>query len=125
MVKVRKTFSFHAAHKIDHHQGECRNLHGHTYTVIIEARGPIQPDDGRPEGGMVIDFGRMKQLYNELIHSVCDHAYLNDTPFGKGQATTAENLASAFLAVLHTREPLIYAVEVSEGPGNTARSEWS
>ena len=116
--KVRKTFQFHAAHKIDHHPGECRNLHGHTYTVTIEATGEIKNDGD--EGGMVIDFGQIKKLYNELIHDRCDHAYLNDLfPF----PTTAENLSFEFLELLHHYEKRISAVEVSEGPGNLARAE--
>lgn len=120
---VRKTFQFHAAHKIEHHQGECRNLHGHTYTVTIEARGPVQ-EDGH-ERGMVIDFGVLKHLYHRHIHNPCDHAYLNDV---FDWPTTAENLARHFLLTLSDDElngdPRITAVEVSEGPGAIARAEY-
>ena len=118
-ITVSKQFQFHAAHKIEHHPGECRNLHGHTYTVVIEATGPIQLDGD--EQGMVIDFGRLKKLYNEVIHDVCDHAYLNDK---FSFPTTAENLAAAFLAGLHRLDVRINAVAVSEGPGNIARAVW-
>jgi 6-pyruvoyltetrahydropterin/6-carboxytetrahydropterin synthase len=118
IVAVRKTFQFHAAHRIPHHPGECRELHGHTYTVTIEARGPVQTSG--PEEGMVIDFGVLKKLYREHIHSACDHAYLNDQfKF----PTTAENLAQHFATMLAGIDERIIAVEVSEGPGNVARAE--
>jgi 6-pyruvoyltetrahydropterin/6-carboxytetrahydropterin synthase len=118
IVAVRKTFQFHAAHQIPHHPGECRNLHGHTYTVVLEARGPIQTNGD--EEGMVIDFGDLKRIYSERIHSICDHAYLNDVfPF----PTTAENLAQHFAVLLHGLDDRLVAVEVSEGPGNVARAE--
>ncbi len=117
---VSKEFQFHAAHKIDHHPGECRNLHGHTYTVVIEATGPIQLEGD--EAGMVMDFGDIKRLYNEIIHDVCDHAYLNDV---FAFPTTAENLAAVFVERLHSIDNRISAVAVSEGPGNIARAVWS
>jgi 6-pyruvoyltetrahydropterin/6-carboxytetrahydropterin synthase len=117
-ITVSKTFQFHAAHRIDHHPGECRNLHGHTYTVTIYATGRIQSQG--PEQGMVIDFGYIKALYQEHIHGVCDHAFLNDLfEF----STTAENLAAHFLALLRAEDRRIEAVDVSEGPGNIARAE--
>lgn len=117
MISVRKTFQFHAAHQIPHHPGECKNLHGHTYTVVLEARGEIQTEG--PEEGMVMDFGNLKALYQREIHDRCDHAYLNEVfPF----ATTAENLAKHFAELLSGLDRRIHAVEVSEGPGNVARA---
>lgn len=119
-VRVRKTFQFHAAHRIDHHPGHCRNLHGHTYTVNIEATGPIQSSGD--EEGMVMDFGTMKALYQRIIHDVCDHAFLNDV--FPDWPTTAENLATHFLDLLASADTRIVAVEVSEGPGNIARAAY-
>lgn len=118
VVSVRKYFKFHAAHQIPHHPGECKNLHGHTYTVVLEARGKVQTEGD--EAGMVIDFGDMKRLYNEHVHSVCDHAFLNDV---FDFPTTAENLAQHFAYVFSHIEPRIFAVEFHEGPGNIARCE--
>lgn len=121
LVRVRKTFSFHAAHHIPHHQGHCQRPHGHTYTIVIEAEGYPQPNDGRSDGGMVKDFSEIKNDYNTFIHKVCDHQDLN-TIFEF--ATTAENLAVHFLNLLRTHDSKYIAVEVSEGPKNTARAEY-
>lgn len=118
---VRKTFSFHAAHCIPYHSGHCSRPHGHTYTVTVEVEGDTQPADGRSDGGMVIDFGDVKQHYRETIHDVCDHRDLNDV---FDFPTTAENLSSHFLMLLRERDDRYIAVEVSEGPKNTARAEW-
>lgn len=35
MYRIYKEFSFDAAHRIYGHFGKCKNLHGHTYTVIL------------------------------------------------------------------------------------------
>lgn len=113
---VRKTFHFDAAHKIDHHPGKCQHLHGHTYLVTIEATGRVQSQGD--EMGMVMDFGNIKQLYNELIHTPCDHRYLNDV---FDFPTTAENLAQHFLGLLRIEDRRISAIEISEGLGNIAR----
>lgn len=117
---IRKTFSFHAAHFIPHHNGHCQRLHGHTYTITLELQGEIQECDGRSDGGMIRDFGEVKQDYETLIHSRCDHQNLNEVfEF----ATTAENLANHFLKILREKDDRYVAVEVSEGPLNTARAE--
>ena len=120
ILTVSKTFQFHAAHKIPHHLGHCRNLHGHTYTVTIHATGPII-ESGSSEG-MVMDFGDIKALYNEVIHRRCDHRFLNDQ---FDFPTTAENLATIFLLELHAEDARISRVDVSEGPGNIATAQVS
>ena len=41
MWTITKEFTFDASHRLPHHGGKCRNLHGHTYrpTSLIAA-GP-------------------------------------------------------------------------------------
>ncbi|MBP6085949.1 6-carboxytetrahydropterin synthase [Patescibacteria group bacterium] len=34
-MKISKSFSFDAAHRLTTHNGKCRNLHGHRYSVIV------------------------------------------------------------------------------------------
>ena len=47
-TKISKVFYFDAAHRIANHKGKCKNLHGHTYKLIVTIEGEI-------ESGMVID----------------------------------------------------------------------
>ncbi|WP_400162680.1 6-carboxytetrahydropterin synthase QueD [Brevibacillus sp. TJ4] len=84
-VLVSKEFTFDAAHHLHAYEGKCKNLHGHTYTVVFGISG--YPD----EIGLVIDFGDIKQIWKEHIEIYLDHRYLNEMlpPMN----TTAENMA--------------------------------
>src|SRR5262249_6793379 len=109
---IAKEFTFEAAHSLPNHDGPCRRLHGHTYRVQVLARGPLQPLDGRPEEGMVIDFGRLKEVFQRRIETRCDHLYLNETvPVPR---TTAELLAAWMLTELRAELPQVTAVRLYE-----------
>jgi 6-pyruvoyltetrahydropterin/6-carboxytetrahydropterin synthase len=94
---ICKEFTFEAAHLLPHHDGKCRNLHGHTYKVQIYITGTVQvetpPRDllDNPKEGMVVDFGEVSGAFKEYIFNALDHKFLNDVlPF----VTTAENIAA-------------------------------
>lgn len=83
-MKLVANYYISYAHKLpdseDLHTKQCSNLHGHEGKVKVEI-------EGEPEStGMIVDFGRVKEIVNEL-----DHTYLNDI-FGETPAT-AENIA--------------------------------
>lgn len=69
-VAITKRFRFEAAHRLKDHAGKCRNLHGHSYTVTVEARKVSGIVD---EDGMVMDFGDFKPL-EKWIDRNLDHA---------------------------------------------------
>lgn len=114
MTKVTKTVKFDAAHVLTNHQGLCKNLHGHTYRVDVTVVGDESQD-------MVIDFKELKNLANDVICSVFDHAFIYNTESvgereiaavveKNGMRTvpipfrsTAENLAKYFYALLEPR----------------------
>lgn len=114
MTKVTKTVKFDAAHVLTNHQGLCKNLHGHTYRVDVTVFGDESTD-------MVIDFKELKNLANEVICSVFDHAFIYNTESvgeceiaavveKNGMRTvpipfrsTAENLAKHFYSLLSPR----------------------
>lgn len=83
-VLVSKEFTFDAAHHLHDYEGKCKNLHGHTYRVILGVSGFT---NGR---GLVIDFGEIKEIWKEKIEIYLDHRYINETlpPMN----TTAENI---------------------------------
>lgn len=107
MAIVCKQFTFHAAHRLDHHQGQCKRLHGHSYKLEIAVEGPIKgwvSGYPTPDEGMVVDFDLLKSIYKEWIEPHVEHQFLNETvaPFlrglvnvkpGEEAQTTAENLA--------------------------------
>ena len=68
-MKIAKRFRWEAAHRLPWHNGDCANLHGHSYRMTVEVTG-------RPnEQGMLLDFQDIKQLLQPLIKS-WDHAIL-------------------------------------------------
>ncbi|MEX0599982.1 MAG: 6-carboxytetrahydropterin synthase [Rhodothermales bacterium] len=68
-MNVSKRFRWEAAHRLPWHEGDCRHLHGHSYTMFVQLEGP--PD----ERGMVMDFKELKRVVKPLIDG-WDHATL-------------------------------------------------
>lgn len=70
---VRRIFDFEAAHRLPDHPGKCRDLHGHSYRLIVSVDRPV---DAR--SGMAIDFSELKRIVNERVIDTLDHKYIND-----------------------------------------------
>jgi len=78
MWSIRKTFRFEAAHKLPQHDGKCARLHGHSWVMHITLEHDRVFETG-PQAGMVMDFGRLKEVVRPLIEKKLDHHYLNET----------------------------------------------
>ena len=78
LLRIRRKFS--AAHKLPEYDGDCHNLHGHTWQVVFEIEGPVQ------ESGMIYDFKLLKPMLDSVLP---DHKFLNDYV----NNPTAENLS--------------------------------
>ena len=78
LLRIRRKFS--AAHKLPDYDGDCHNLHGHTWYVVFEIEGTVQPS------GMIYDFKILKPLLDSILP---DHKFLNDFV----PNPTAENLS--------------------------------
>ena len=68
-MKVAKRFRWEGAHRLPWHGGDCANLHGHSYRMVVELEG--EPD----ERGMLIDFKEVKRVLGPLVDAF-DHATL-------------------------------------------------
>lgn len=131
MLTVSKQCQFDAAHVLTNHAGQCKNLHGHTYRIIVEvAEGP----DGHD---MVIDFKDLKQVLREVILERFDHAFIFDETsaseceiaavvakhgmkrVGLPFRSTAENLAGYFYREVAGRVN-VSSVKVYETPESCA-----
>lgn len=131
MLTVSKQCQFDAAHVLTHHAGQCRNLHGHTYRVIVEVAGSDDSSD------MVIDFKDLKQVIREVILERFDHAFIYHESSeseveiatviekhgmksaGLPFRSTAENLARHFFSELKKRVNVV-SVKVFETPESCA-----
>jgi len=81
---VSKKVSFDAAHFLPGYIGKCANMHGHHWVVELGVEGEVNP-----ETGMVIDFSRLKEFWEDNFQEAFDHKLLNDTISNP----TAENIA--------------------------------
>lgn len=69
-MKIAKEFRWEMGHRLPHHDGACRNVHGHSYRMQVEVEGTVNP-----ETGMVLDFGEISALVKPLVAEL-DHAFL-------------------------------------------------
>ncbi len=73
-IHVTKEFAFDMAHALQHYEGLCKNIHGHTYRLFVTVAGEPNTQAGASDEGMVIDFGLLKKIVNENIVHIFDHA---------------------------------------------------
>lgn len=79
MLTVTKKFEFEAAHHLPEYDGKCNNIHGHTFKLEVEVSDTDPVLNGNDiYSTMIIDFGDLKRIVNEMIIDKLDHKYLND-----------------------------------------------
>lgn len=116
MITITRKLEFDAGHRIPDHKSQCRNLHGHRYTLEITLTGMVIEDEGSSDNGMIMDFSDVKALAKEHLVDVWDHAFIayeKDTlvlemlariPGHKtvtiGRIPTVENLAQTAFEIL-------------------------
>ena len=104
-MRVKVTFDFEAAHVLPHHKGKCKNLHGHSYRLIVSVERPISGDSG-----MAIDFADLKQIVRQKVVDRLDHTYVNDLI----DNPTAEIMAVWIWNALREPLPGLFEVELQE-----------
>jgi len=72
-VRVRRQFDFEAAHRLPQHPGKCRELHGHSYRLVVSVEREVDPDSG-----MAIDFSDLKDVVGREVVELLDHRDVND-----------------------------------------------
>lgn len=120
IIRITKEFNFDMAHALDDHQGKCKNIHGHSYQLLVSVKGTPINKPGVSDNGMIIDFGDLKSIVKENIVSLYDHALVlaNDSPFLKNDVIlsgtklitvdyqpTSENLIIDFASVIKSKLP--------------------
>jgi len=63
---IRVSRKFCASHKLSDYIGNCAELHGHTWKVVVEICGKVKPS------GLVIDVRKVKELIDGLGLDHCD-----------------------------------------------------
>lgn len=71
MYRVTREIRFCYGHRLLNYDGKCRHLHGHNGRAVITlAAGALD------SLGMVMDFGRIKDVISAWIDSTLDHRML-------------------------------------------------
>ncbi len=125
-MKLKCEFSFDAAHRLVGYEGQCSNLHGHIWRVVIEVEGNNLNDIG-----ILWDFTNVKKIKNQFDHKTilkncvenhplifCLYETCNkDSVYKMKNNPTAENLAYEILYLCLTENPnLKYIIKVYESP---------
>ena len=84
-IEIRRTFS--AAHQLKGYDGDCRNLHGHNYSVVVHVAA-----DKLNDIGIALDFKLLKAALDEVIGEY-DHHNLSELSDFQAVNPTSEILA--------------------------------
>lgn len=76
MLTITRKLEFDAGHRIPDHNSQCRNLHGHRYTLLITLVGAVIDQEGQSDNGMIMDFSDIKTLAKTHLVDLWDHAFL-------------------------------------------------
>jgi 6-pyruvoyltetrahydropterin/6-carboxytetrahydropterin synthase len=76
MLTITRKLEFDAGHRIPDHKSQCRNLHGHRYTLEITLIGAVIQEEGSSDNGMIMDFSDVKALAKQHLVDVWDHAFI-------------------------------------------------
>ena len=81
-IRISKEFTFDMAHALLGYDGLCKNIHGHSYTLVVTVIGTPISDDNSPKNGMLIDFKDLKNIIKQQIIDKFDHALVlnNNSP---------------------------------------------
>jgi len=68
-MKIAKEFRWEMGHRLPEHFGLCKNIHGHSYKMIVEFEGELDKNQ------MVIDYYDVEKIINPVIEKL-DHSYM-------------------------------------------------
>jgi 6-pyruvoyltetrahydropterin/6-carboxytetrahydropterin synthase len=98
MITITRKLEFDAGHRIPDHKSQCRNLHGHRYTLEITLVGAVIEEEGSSDNGMIMDFSDVKALAKEHLVDIWDHAFL---------VYAKDNAVRSFLATIPDHKTVV------------------
>lgn len=115
---------FDAAHELTFHEGKCKDLHGHTWGVLVEVKRKLDHiPEHIEECEMIVDLSTLRKEVKKVIFKL-DHKYVN----AEINHPTCENIVEYFyrelvaLNIEANHNILITRISVQEGRGGWA--EW-
>lgn len=111
MYELCKEFRFEAGHTLIHHDGKCKNPHGHSYILTIHLKGETLVSEG-PKKNMLVDFGDVSAVVKPMIEKYFDHRWLNESL--ENDSPTVEFIAGWIYDFLEPHLPLLSAITLHE-----------
>jgi 6-pyruvoyltetrahydropterin/6-carboxytetrahydropterin synthase len=68
-MKIAKEFRWEMGHRLPEHFGQCKNIHGHSYKMLVEFNGELNKDE------MIIDYYDVEKIINPIIEKL-DHSFM-------------------------------------------------
>jgi len=138
MYTIQTEAHFDSAHFLAGYDGKCSNIHGHRWTVVVEASSEKPVSEGQTRG-MVMDFSDLKRLLGEEAKKL-DHCLIIEEGSLRDKTMealreenfrivafpfrpTAENLAKYFFDQMKKAGCPVRSVKVYETPRNMAAYE--
>jgi 6-pyruvoyltetrahydropterin/6-carboxytetrahydropterin synthase len=72
MIQLTKVFHFETAHAIHGYDGQCKNIHGHSYELHVTVAADEPVHDYLPAPGFLFDFKDIKKAGLEIVETL-DH----------------------------------------------------
>lgn len=113
MFEISVEDCFSAAHQVKGYVGDCADIHGHTYRVLVRIRAK-----NLDRLGMAMDFRRIKRSLHAITKRL-DHKTLNRLTYFKRRNATAEYIAMYIFNEMKKKIRKISAVTVWEGTNSS------
>jgi len=68
-MKIAKEFRWEMGHRLPEHFGKCKNIHGHSYKMMVEFEGELD------KNGMIIDYYIVKEIIEPIVEEL-DHSFM-------------------------------------------------
>jgi 6-pyruvoyltetrahydropterin/6-carboxytetrahydropterin synthase len=68
-MKIAKEFRWEMGHRLPEHFSKCKNIHGHSYKMLVEFEGELDKNE------MVIDYYDVEKIINPIVEKL-DHAFM-------------------------------------------------
>ena len=69
-MRIATEFRWEMGHRLPNHKGECKNIHGHSYKMILELSGELDT-----KSGMIVDFYDLGLIVKPIVKKF-DHSFL-------------------------------------------------
>lgn len=123
MISICKTMYFEASHTLPFHKGKCSHLHGHSYKLMVEINGSIKKG-GKPDSGMIIDFGCLKDMITKEVINPFDHRHLNNFVKNPTAEILVEKIARYLQIALSQERPKVHLEMVRLYETRDSYAEW-